>query len=549
MNDTDFVPALSREHRPFWKYLEALAPAILVWVILIGALFVLFLRQTNRSDAADRELLREWIDETRIFRKTLPELADEYAEEANEAARLLKRAELLAQMESLAEPTRVYPNQLPGIPILYQLSVHADGCEPVVWSSPLPRPKKENDYRVWSYRSGKADGAIIRIEYQLHTLGTLRREKERFNANAIAAILLTLVSTLASVFVVRFLRRERRRDTQRLTQLAEAEHRERELLETRFRGQQAERATEEVKRKLLQEQVEKAELRHRADDAEKAALEMKSQLYAGIGIMAGSYAHNIKNLLVRPNDLLARCLEADGLPVAQTKMLGEVRSTLGTVTERLQEILRTIRRDPKTAELAELDLAALLRETSSTWRELAADKWKLNLVVTASGPPFIQGDRSHLQQAIENLVFNARDATFEERNARRDAVRRETTADGDDRRRRLIEAAGWRGEVTLLLKGEAEFVDLIVTDNGIGMTDEVRENCLQTHFTTKRNNALYEGHAAGMGLGLSFVSVVLEHHRAELTITSAPRAGTTFRIRFPATSSRSAAGPELPTPR
>ena len=35
------------------------------------------------------------------------------------------------------------------------------------------------------------------------------------------------------------------------------------------------------------------------------ALELKSQLYASIGIMAGSYAHNIKNLLVRPNDLLA----------------------------------------------------------------------------------------------------------------------------------------------------------------------------------------------------------------------------------------------------
>ena len=31
-------------------------------------------------------------------------------------------------------------------------------------------------------------------------------------------------------------------------------------------------------------------------------------LVASIGIMAGSYAHNIKNLLVRPNDLLARCM-------------------------------------------------------------------------------------------------------------------------------------------------------------------------------------------------------------------------------------------------
>src|SRR5205807_7896337 len=77
--------------------------------------------------------------------------------------------------------------------------------------------------------------------------------------------------------------------------------------------------------------------------AERAALELKSQLYASIGIMAGSYAHNIKNLLVRPNDLLGRCLEADGLSHDQETMLHEVRQTLGTVTERLQQILRTVR--------------------------------------------------------------------------------------------------------------------------------------------------------------------------------------------------------------
>ena len=35
--------------------------------------------------------------------------------------------------------------------------------------------------------------------------------------------------------------------------------------------------------------------------------------------MAGSYAHNIKNLLVRPNDLLARCIEADGVDPASSR--------------------------------------------------------------------------------------------------------------------------------------------------------------------------------------------------------------------------------------
>jgi signal transduction histidine kinase len=37
-----------------------------------------------------------------------------------------------------------------------------------------------------------------------------------------------------------------------------------------------------------------------------------------------------------------------------------------------------------------------------------------------------------------------------------------------------------------------------------------------------------------MGLGLSFVAMVLDHHGATLDIDSAPLRGTTFRIRFPA---------------
>src|SRR5581483_12400770 len=85
----------------------------------------------------------------------------------------------------------------------------------------------------------------------------------------------------------------------------------------------------------------------------------------------------------------------------------------------------------------------------------------------------------------------------------------------------------------LRTRREGDTAILEVRDNGIGMTEEVRANCLRTHFTTKRDNALYEGLSAGMGLGLSFVAVVLEHHGAELEIESEPLKGATFRIRFP----------------
>ena len=88
--------------------------------------------------------------------------------------------------------------------------------------------------------------------------------------------------------------------------------------------------------------------------------------------------------------------------------------------------------------------------------------------------------------------------------------------------------------MTLAVRRTADGPELEVSDNGIGMTDEVRANCLRTHFSTKRNNALFEGHSAGMGLGLSFVAVVLEHHGAGLDIESRPQSGATFRVRFTA---------------
>src|SRR5262249_46059966 len=138
-----------------------------------------------------------------------------------------------------------------------------------------------------------------------------------------------------------------------------------------------------------------------------------------------------------------------------------------------------------------------------------------------------------LQQAIENLIFNARDATFEMRNHLREEAHQRNDLAPPDRRQALIAAAAWRGSVVLRTRRQGDCAVLEVQDNGIGMTEEVRRRCTQTHFSTKGDNGIYEGNSTGMGLGLSFVPVILEHHRAELEIVSAPLQGTTFRARFP----------------
>lgn len=532
---------------PWWKFVRALAPAVLFWGALVGWLAYLLAERTDLGPETDEANLREWIDEARSFRKTLPELIREYLFLVSEhggpssPAVQSKASEIRVQLKAMVDPVRLYQGQLPVFPEIYRLEVEfldpAAGTEPITWDSPVPRPREPSRAKVQSLdhpvsgAPGKA-GAVVRCEYRMHAFNKLQRDEKR--RQAVYWIVGSVVfggSALGLAWVYLFLRRERARELAQLEAEKAREHAEVLWLAAKVEAQEAERATEETQRKLLQQGVDAAKAETRAAEAERANLEMRSQLYASIGIMAGSYAHNIKNLLVRPNDLLNRTLEGDHLRPEQTKMLHEVRSTLGTVTERLQMILRTVRRDPNRAEMTRLNLNDLILDTEQTWGVIGRDKWKLIIESElSSGPLMVRGDLSHLQQAIENLVFNARDATFEMRNQVRDAARLEP--DATLRKQAIIDAAAWRGEVTLSGHIEGEFVVLEVRDNGIGMTEEVREKCLQTHFSTKRDNALYEGYNAGMGLGLSFVAVVLEHHNGTMEIESEPLQGALFRLRF-----------------
>ena len=108
-------------------------------------------------------------------------------------------------------------------------------------------------------------------------------------------------------------RRERGRELAKLEAEKAREHAEVLMLEAKVGASGGRARAKETKREVLERTVDAAKAKARAAEAERTNLEMRSQLYASIGIMAGSYAHNIKNLLVRPNDLLRRCLEGDGL--------------------------------------------------------------------------------------------------------------------------------------------------------------------------------------------------------------------------------------------
>jgi signal transduction histidine kinase len=531
---------LAWARRHLWGFARAFLPAV-----ALIALGVFVLREPVRmwlygEEIHDQEAIREWVREARV-NTSMPDLVRGYLELAGRRLDLVRRLEkadaqerqriqredlrgledaLATKREEIQEflkalgnpPTKMYAGQLPLFPLIFRITLTFDkhwGLTPISWDSEMPR--QSSQYRELAPESIHPEGAWVQVQYHLHAyLQRQFQERQETTRRLWLGGLGIAFALLLGAWITIGQRRERARRRHQMLVQQERNEAHRLRLEEELRRQEAERKHQE---------------------AERQNLELKSQMFANIGIMAGSYAHNIKNLLVRPNDLLRRCLEEN--PQDRAFMLREVQNTLGTVTERLQQILQTVRRDPGQVERIRLDLNLLVGELHKTWVELAQEKWKIVLEMDlAPEPLWIEGDPSHLQQALENLLFNARDATFEMRNHLREQARQLAAAGnvGPEHRQALIEAAGWKGLVRLRTRAAGEQAILEIEDNGIGMTTEVRRHCSEPYFSTKRNNALFAGLSAGMGLGLAFVNVILAHHQAKLEIDSEPLKGAAFRV-------------------
>src|SRR5262249_42826989 len=277
----------------------------------------------------DHAALEEWLGEARVPWESLPELARAYVDALDDARERnpdrsppddpglqLKAEKINTHLKSLATPiTQMYSSQLPLFPMVYRMEVQFAEDKPgtsrpktgrlqcITWESGLPR----NPTQYKKLRYALNERAWVEVDYHLHAFNKQQQDEQLERERTRQLIGLGLAGTVP---VLVWIYLSQRREHERVRQRALAQHQldqaERLLLEEELRRQEAERSKEEADRKLLEQRLA---LR----DVEQRSLELQSQIYASIGIMAGSYAHNIKNLLVRPNDLLARCLEVDGL--------------------------------------------------------------------------------------------------------------------------------------------------------------------------------------------------------------------------------------------
>ncbi|MEC4805209.1 MAG: ATP-binding protein [Jaaginema sp. PMC 1080.18] len=85
----------------------------------------------------------------------------------------------------------------------------------------------------------------------------------------------------------------------------------------------------------------------------------------------------------------------------------------------------------------------------------------------------------------------------------------------------------YQPQITITTTANTEGIAIAIADNGIGMSETVREKLFDPFFTTKPI-----GKGTGLGLSISY-SIIVEKHHGQLECTSTPGEGTEFVIRIP----------------
>jgi signal transduction histidine kinase/CheY-like chemotaxis protein len=203
-----------------------------------------------------------------------------------------------------------------------------------------------------------------------------------------------------------------------------------------------------------------------------------------------------------------------------TSILGFTELALGPLEEH-----DTFYADLNSIRTAALDAASLVRRLQSFGRKgrehdereivdvrdivrvmptLARPRWtrlsqchglSFEVVVDAQTAPRVQVVVAEIRDLLLNLLFNA------------------------------VDAMPLGGRITIGTREIDGWAEISVTDEGVGMSDDVKERVFQPFFSTKGDQ--------GSGLGLSACRTIADRHGAQLDVTSKVGQGTTLRLRLP----------------
>ncbi len=313
-------------------------------------------------------------------------------------------------------------------------------------------------------------------------------------------------------------------------------------------------------RKDIEEELREANLRLEETLAKLKTTQghlVQQERLRALGQMASGIAHDFNNalatilgfselLLTRPRDL-----EDKEKVLAYLRIINTGAKDATRVVSRLREFYRH-------REESDLFVPVSINELVQQSIALTQPKWKgqalangvmIDVAASVEPIPLVAGNEGDLREVLTNLIFNSVDAIVQRAAAQFVAGQPPTGGSIVLRTRRRtirtpIKAEAEEGEpgaggVTQVTDQLSERVVLEISDNGAGMTEEVRQRCLEPFFTTKGEK--------GTGLGLSMVLGIVERHKGTLDIQSAWGEGATFVITLP-TAVTPAPRPSEPAP-
>ncbi len=231
-----------------------------------------------------------------------------------------------------------------------------------------------------------------------------------------------------------------------------------------------------------------------------------------LGVMSSGIAHDFNNLLgtMMGNISLAQTRLPSGHPALRN--IEKALSAMEHAADLTKQMLAYSGKGKYQTRM--VDMAAVVKEHISLFSVSLPKNVKIETHL-AQEPVYINGDPGQIEQIVMNMIINGGDAIGD-----RQGVVSVSVSAVHMTRDELVQY----GDLTNIALTEGEYALLSVTDNGSGMSADVRNKIFDPFFTTK---------FTGRGLGLSAVLGIIRSHEGGLSIESAEGIGTTFRVLFP----------------
>jgi two-component system cell cycle sensor histidine kinase/response regulator CckA len=229
-----------------------------------------------------------------------------------------------------------------------------------------------------------------------------------------------------------------------------------------------------------------------------------------IGQLAGGVAHDFNNLLSAIQLHADKLLLRHPLGDPAYEDLAVIRTTVFRAADLVRQLLTFSRK--ATIQRESLDLGAVLSNFDVLLHRLLREDVRLE---THYGPnlPMVRADKAQLENAVINLVVNARDAALANGGG---TVRLRAARLSESEACALGYGGGAMGDMALIE----------VADDGAGIAPDVIGHIFEPFFTTK-------GLGEGTGLGLATVYGIVKQSDGWISVHSDPGEGATFRIFLP----------------